>query len=472
MPTAVIMPKFEMAQETGTVGRWLVEEGAAVAKGDPILEVETDKVTMDVEAPAGGILRGITAAPGQVIPIGQTIAYILKPGEPLPGGPPSRKTVLQEDRSPGNPTPVAARVAAAHNLDLAGIPGTGPAGRITRTDVEAHLAAPRSGGDLPRPGDVRPPRDMSAADVSIYPTAKPIAVPAARRLARELGIDLATIAGTGPNGRIQSADIHRAAQIKVAETLVDSVSAEANKVVVSPSPSHPAIARTVPLTAIRRTTAERMTASVREIPQFTLTVEVDMTRAQAVLDDLRTAGHATSEIPPKVTLTALLVKACAYALARHPGVNASFEGDHITEWADVNIGIATSADQGLLVPVIHHADRYGLHELARRLTDLGERARSGRLRLPDLQGGTFTLSNLGMYGIDHFTAIVNPPQAAILAVGRVAQRTVVAADGTFVARPLAVLTLTADHRVLDGAGAAQFLNTVQAALEHPGLLLA
>ncbi len=140
MPTAVIMPKFEMAQETGTVGRWLVEEGAAVAKGDPILEVETDKVTMDVEAPAGGILRGITAAPGQVIPIGQTIAYILQPDEPLPGGPSSRKTVLQEDRPPGSPTPVAARVAAAHNLDLAGVPGTGPAGRITRTDVEAHLA--------------------------------------------------------------------------------------------------------------------------------------------------------------------------------------------------------------------------------------------------------------------------------------------------------------------------------------------
>jgi pyruvate dehydrogenase E2 component (dihydrolipoamide acetyltransferase) len=212
-----------------------------------------------------------------------------------------------------------------------------------------------------------------------------------------------------------------------------------------------------------------MTASVREIPQFTLAVEADMTRAQSVLDDLRT-GNAPAA--PKVTLTALLVKACAYALTRHPGVNASFAGDHITEWADVNIGIATSADQGLLVPVIHHADRHGLHELARRLADLGERARGGRLGLPDLQGGTFTLSNLGMYGIDHFTAIVNPPQAAILAVGRVAQRPVVAADGTFVARPLAALTLTADHRVLDGAAAAQFLNTVQAALEHPGLLLA
>ena len=458
MPTAVIMPKFEMAQETGTVGRWLVEEGAAVAKGDPILEVETDKVTMDVEAPADGILRGITAAPGQVIPIGQTIAYILKPNETLPGSPPlpGRPTL------PGSPTPVAARVAAAHNLDLAGISGTGPAGRITRTDVETHLAAPRP-AELLRPGDVARPRDMSAADASAKPAPKPIAVPAARRLARELGIDLATVTGTGPRGRIQSADIHRSAKSMPAEIPAELPVVSASKI---------AIARTIPLTAIRRTTAERMTASVREIPQFTLAVDADMTRTQSVLDDLRSAGDVKGDAPPKVTLTALLVKACAYALSRHPGVNASFEGDHIIEWADVNIGIATSANQGLLVPVIHHADRHGLHELARRLADLGERARSGRLRLPDLQGGTFTLSNLGMYGIDHFTAIVNPPQAAILAVGRVAQRPVVAPDGTFVARPLAALTLTADHRVLDGAGAAAFLNTVQAALEHPGLLLA
>ena len=452
MPTAVIMPKFEMAQETGTVGRWLVEEGAAVAKGDPILEVETDKVTMDVEAPAGGILRGITAVPGQVIPIGQTIAYILRPGEPLPGrgGSSGKRGGFSEEGSlPGSPTPVAARVAAAHNLDLAGIPGTGPAGRITRSDVEAHLATPRP-GDIP----AAPPPN---------PAAKPIAVPAARRLARELGIDLATVAGTGPQGRIQSVDVQHAAQTAPVATTADSPSGQASPI---------AIARQVPLNAIRRTTAERMTASVSEIPQFTLAVEVDMTRAQAVLDDLRAPGHTTGDAPPKVTLTALLVKACAYALTRHPGVNASFEGDHITEWADVNIGIATSADQGLLVPVIHHADRHGLHELARQLADLGERARSGRLRLPNLQGGTFTLSNLGMYGIDYFTAIVNPPQAAILAVGRVAQRPVVAADGTFVARPLAALTLTADHRVLDGAAAAEFLTTVQAALEHPGLLLA
>jgi pyruvate dehydrogenase E2 component (dihydrolipoamide acetyltransferase) len=461
MPTAVIMPKYEMAQETGTVGRWLVEEGATVAKGDPILEVETDKVTMEVESPAAGALAGISAAPGQVIPIGQTIAYILRPGETLPEG-----AHLQEVPPPGSPTPpatpVAARVAAAHNLDLAGVPGTGPAGRITRNDVEAHLAehSPPSPGDLKRTLAFAGPRDIPA----VAP-AKIVAVPAARRLARELGVDLAAVAGSGPNGRIQSADVQRAAG-HVADVTPSVPSA------------HPAIARTVPLTATRRTTAERMTASVRDIPQFTLAVDADMTRALAVLDDLRTAsGHisvtpSNDDATPQVTLTAILVKACAYALRRHPGVNASFTGDHITEWADINIGTAVSIDQGLVVPVIRYADRHGLHELARQLADLGVRARSSRLRLADLQGGTFTLSNLGMYGIDHFTAIVNPPQAAILAVGRVAQRPVVTPDGIFVARPLATLTLTADHRVLDGAAAAEFLAAVQAALEHPGLLLA
>jgi pyruvate dehydrogenase E2 component (dihydrolipoamide acetyltransferase) len=194
-----------------------------------------------------------------------------------------------------------------------------------------------------------------------------------------------------------------------------------------------------------------------------------MTRALAILEDLRRAAAADA---PKVTITGLLVKACAYALARHPEANAAFGGDHIAQWDEIHIGVAVSGEGGLLVPVVHHADRLGLHAIARRLEDLAARARSGGLRLPDLQGGTFTISNLGMYGVDHFTAIVNPPQAAILAVGRVAPRPVAADDGSLAARPTATLTLTADHRVLDGAGAARFLQTIQAALERPGLLLA
>jgi pyruvate dehydrogenase E2 component (dihydrolipoamide acetyltransferase) len=226
----------------------------------------------------------------------------------------------------------------------------------------------------------------------------------------------------------------------------------------------------VPLTNIRRTIAERMSASVREAPQFNISVETDMTRAQAIVADLRsTDGAGASQ--PRVTLTALLVKACAWALVQHPGVNAAFQDDQIAEWDEVNIGVATAIDAGLIVPVIREADQLGMRAIAARLADMTARARENRLKLEDLQGGTFTVSNLGMFGIDQFTAILNPPQAAILAVGRVAKRTVVAEDDRIEVRPMTTLTLTADHRVLDGASAARFLATLQRVLEHPGLLL-
>ena len=225
--------------------------------------------------------------------------------------------------------------------------------------------------------------------------------------------------------------------------------------------------RTVPLTNIRRTIAERMTASVREAPQFTVEVDADMGRAMAVVHDFREGvGQG-----PRVTLTALLVKACAWALAQFPAANTMFEADQLVEWEDINIGVATALEDGLIVPVVHNADRLGLKDIAARLADLTTRARENRLKLEDLQGGTFTISNLGMFGTDRFSAILNPPQAAILAVGRVAKRAVVADDDRVEVRQMAALALTADHRVLDGASAARFLALIQRALEHPGLLL-
>jgi pyruvate dehydrogenase E2 component (dihydrolipoamide acetyltransferase) len=468
MPTAVIMPKFEMAQETGTVGRWVAEEGQTVAKGDVILEVETDKVTMEVESPANGRLAGICATPGQVVPIGQIIAYILKAGESLPqAGPlPAARPVPQagsqavQDKSAADKpaaaktaavaTPVAARVAAAHGVDLAGVSGTGPQGRVTREDVEALMAA----------------QTPTAAPVS----GKIMAVPAARRLARELGVDLAGVSGTGPSGRIQSGDVHRAAE-QAAVAAAPLLIASSTAVAAIAFPGMPTASRKIALTNVRRTIAERMAASTREVPQFTVSLDVDMGRSLDFIEELRTVAQGDPGAP-KITLTALLVKACAWTLLRHPGANASFAGDHIVEWDEVNIGIATAADQGLVVPVIRNVDRLGLVAIAQQLVVLSGRARENRLRLDDIQGGTFTVSNLGMFGIDRFTAIVNPPQAAILAVGRVAKRAVVAEDGSLVARPMATLTLTGDHRVLDGATAAQWLNTLLKVLEHPGLLLA
>lgn len=432
MPVPVIMPKFEMAQESGKILRWLKQEGEPVAKGEPILEVETDKVAMEVEAPASGTLVGIRAGPGEVVPIGQPIAYILQPGEAgeAPSPMPSAPAVPQVPRA----TPVAERIARAHGVDLHAIAGTGPGGRVTKADVEAYLA-----GRAPVEAEGKIP-----------------AVPAARRLAREVGVDLHTVRGTGPGGRIQSEDVRRAA--------------EALRRVAEPeAPAPPAIRRRVPLAGMRRAIAERMLRSVREAPQFTVSVDVEMSRALALVEDLAT--WMEREGGPRVTLTALLVKACAWALRRHPALNATLEGEEILEWEAVNIGVAVAVPEGLVVPVIHDVDRRGLVEIAQVLEEKAKRAREGHLRPEDVLGGTFTLSNLGMYGVDRFTAILNPPQAAILAVGRVAKRPAVGEGDRVEVRPMATLTLTADHRIVDGAQAARFLDDLRMVLERPGIML-
>ena len=486
MPTAVIMPKFEMAQETGKVATWLKAEGDVVKKGEAILEVETDKVNLEVEAMADGVLMGISARPGDVVPIGQTIAWLLKPGETLPAAGPAVDSAQPTAAAPaGRPaaqsapagagpgtsaSPLAARLAESLGVDVASIKGSGPRGQVTREDVEAHVAAQARStvGNEEVQGTVR-------------------AVPAARRVARELGVDLRTVAGTGPEGRIQSDDVRT--HFESAKAGAQAAASAAEPVSTQPEPppalaafpGSPAVRRLVPLTNIRRTIAERMTASVREAPQFTVSLDADMTRALAIVEDLRAnaaaasatavASASTSGGQPRVTLTTLLIKASAWALYQHPEANAAYQDGQIAEWDEVNVGVATAIEAGLIVPVIRQADRLGMREIAARLGDLTTRARENRLKIEDLQGGTFTVSNLGMFGIDQFTAILNPPQAAILAVGRVAKRAVVTADDRVEVRPVTTLTLTADHRVLDGATAARFLATLQRVLEHPGLLL-
>jgi pyruvate dehydrogenase E2 component (dihydrolipoyllysine-residue acetyltransferase) len=455
MPIAVIMPKFEMAQETGKVAVWLKAEGDAVRKGDAILEVETDKLTVEVESPADGTLVGISAEPGQVVPIGQPIAYVLRAGETWSAPPnqaaqpavppPSEIKPSSVAQAPVAASPLAARMAEDLGLDLSAVAGTGPRGQVTRDDIESHL---RAAGD---------------SAVSSEAGEGPVrAVPAARRLARELDVDLRQVPGSGPTGRIQSADVRNFAEARSATSYQPSAISH------QPPAGSPAIRRLVPLTNIRRTIAERMTASVREAPQFTVAVETDMVRALAIVEDLKAAAAGDQ---PRVTLTALLIRACAWALVQHPEANSAFLDGQVAEWDEVNVGVATAIDAGLIVPVVRGADRLGMRGIAARLADLTVRAREGRLKPEDLQGGTFTVSNLGMLGIDHFTAIVNPPQAAILAVGRVAKQAVVTEGDRVEVRPRSTLTLTADHRVLDGASAARFLATIQRALEHPGLLM-
>jgi len=439
MATPVIMPKYEMAQETGTVVEWLKKEGDPVEKGEPILIVGTDKVEMEVEAPASGILRGITARPGDVIPIGRTIAFIVAEGEtwePSPSPPETSSEVKPAPKREAKvrATPVAERMAREHGIDLTEVQGTGPEGRITRTDVEAAIVA--QSRQMPTP----PPEGRVPA------------TPAARRLARELGVDLATVDGSGPGGRVQAKDVQRAAAEQQPPAEVVGLR----------------VRRTVRLSTLRRTIAERMVQSAREAPQFTISMDVDMTRSLEMLADIRTQVEARGG--PRITQTAWLVHVCAWALRQHPEINASFRDNVIVEWEDINIGVAVAVDEGLVVPVIHGADHLSLENIAERLTDLSRRAREGALRLEDIRGGTFTISNLGMFGVDRFTALLNPPQAVILAVGRVIRRPVVADDGSIVARPMMSLTASADHRVVDGAQVARFLADVRRALEHPGLL--
>jgi pyruvate dehydrogenase E2 component (dihydrolipoamide acetyltransferase) len=427
MPTNVIMPALELAQETGKVLRWLKAPGDSVRKGEAIVEIETDKVTVEIEAPASGVLRDVTARAGDVVPVGQTIALIVEAGAVAPAAAPGPSPVAASG-VPSPPaasaavkaSPLARKIAEQHGVDLARVKTA--SGRVEKADVLAHVEG------------------QKAAPVLLA------ASPKARRLAAERGLDIRVLQGSGPGGAVLAADI-AAAKLAAAS-------------------SAPAAARagTQGVGNVWRIMAERMTASWTTAPHFYLVREVNVSRLVSWLDKVRkqTGAH--------VTYTDLLVKLVAAAISQHPSVNASWKDGAIVRNADINIGLAVAIDAGLVVPVLHRADTLSLAELAARREDLVSRAQAGTLRPADIQGGGFTISNLGMYGVDAFNAIVNPPQAAILAVGRIADR-VVAAGGQPAVQPTMVLTLSCDHRALDGARGAQFLGALAELIEEPLALL-
>lgn len=443
MPIPFIMPKFDMDQEKATILEWLKKEGDHIERDEPVLVVETDKVSIEVPAPASGTLAGISANVDDVVPVTTVIAYVLAEGETvdqLPSQPtaataPTAGAQAEPPPAASAPrtvsaTPVAERMAREHGIDLSKISAAGE--RLTKADVESYLKQTLS---------------QPTGRVTV------LATPAARRVARELGVDLAAVAGSGPHGRVQAEDVR-----------LQSVS---RPVVAAPGER---MAEIVPLTSIRRTIAERMQRSFQEAPHIALTVEVDMSEAEAARRCYN--EQAVQSGRPKVTVTALLVKIAAWALVRNPYLNASLIGDAIHLWKDINIGVATAVPDGLIVPVIRNADRLSVSEIDCSLTDLAERARANRLRLEDVQDGTFTISNLGMFGISQFRAVINPPESAILAVGGIVRRPVVINDEDEVAvRPMMTMTLSADHRVVDGVIAARFLSDVVMGLESPSLLL-
>jgi pyruvate dehydrogenase E2 component (dihydrolipoamide acetyltransferase) len=409
----VIMPALGMAQETGTLLRWFKSEGDDVTKGKPLMEVETDKAAVEIEAPASGTLSSIIAREGDVIPVGQRIAVILAPGESDVVAPPH----VDSQSKPLAATPVAARLAAEHNVDLAKIKIS--SGQIRKEDVLAYIDS----------------QNRTASPTRI------LASPKAKRLAKENGIDLSSIQGTGPDGAIIAIDIPSSVSI-----------------------SDAAVTLELPTSRVWKIMIERLSQAWSTIPHFYLIREANASRLIAWREKVQ------KNSAEKITYTDLLVKLTAAALRQYPRLNSSWIKDSIVLNADTNIGLAVAVDDGLFVPVIHHADQLSLLQIAARRQEVVKRAQANKLTLDDLSGGTFTISNLGMYGVDAFNAIVNPPQAAILAVGRIADR-VVPVNGQPAVQPMLTISLSCDHRAVDGARAAQFLQALADLVEEPLQLL-
>jgi pyruvate dehydrogenase E2 component (dihydrolipoamide acetyltransferase) len=437
MAKNVIMPALGMAQETGLLISWLKQEGDSVEKGEPLMEIETDKATVEIEAPESGILGGVTARPGDVIPVGETIAWILSAGEQPPVQV-SSKAQAEPQAQPRSVTieasPLARKIAQEHGIDLTLINSNGK--RIEKADVLAYLKD--EGG---RMND--DPPSIHPSSFTRHPS-RILASPKARRLAIERGIDIATIQGSGPDGAVLAADV---------------------PLEVMPTPS----ADVETPGSVWRIMAERMTHSWTSVPHFYLLREVDASNLVEWRSRISPSVEKKSGIKP--TYTDLLVKLIGVTLREHPRLNAAWANGNIQFNKEVNVGIAVAMEEGLIVPVIRNAGGASISEIASQRKELIERAQKRKIRPTDLADGTFTLSNLGMYNVDAFSAIVNPPQAAILAVGRIVDR-VVPLNGEIVIRPMMVVTLSCDHRVVDGARGAQFLDDLGNLIQDPWRLLA
>ena len=412
MAISVVMPALEMAQETGKLVSWKKKAGEQVKKGEMLLEVETDKAVVEIEAAGDGILGGVTAKEGDVVPVGQTIAWLLKPGEQPPTNVAAAQTGRKMDSAPA---------------------------------VAAGAAAPAA------------PEPVSSAGAKISPKA--------RRLAREHGVDIATLRGSGPGGEILAEDIMKAASGVVSgfsRTDAAPAPAAATARPTSPPPAAPS-GPPEAVSSIGRIMAERTTQSWTTVPHFFVTREVDATALNATRE--RWIPNIEKSHGVKVTHTDLIVAAVARALHLHPRMNGSWANDKITLNSHVNVALAMAVENAVVTAVIKDTDRIGLGDIAKHRKELAERARANRLQPADITGATFTISNLGMFSVDAFTAIIVPPQAGILAVGAIADR-VVAVNGMIGVRPTLNLTLSSDHRVVDGARAAAFLNDVVVSLHE------
>jgi len=441
MATNILLPQWGMNMEDGLLVKWLVKQGDSVELGQPLVEVETAKIDSELEAPMSGVVAHILASEGTTVSVGTIIAVIGKPGETVPRPSPTAttgSTIREENVSITTSnserrtqvTPVAQKLARQEKIDLCRVQGTGPNGRITEENVRAAIMTKRQTENNP------------AVQV----------VPQARKLAADHGIDLGQVQGTGPNQRILVADIKSAIQ--------DATAAQITAREAPPG-------KVVALTGLRKTIAQRMMESVNSMAQVTVTTEVDMTEAVKLRESLVAQWRKASIRPLDLDL---IIKAVAESLKEHPRLNATLASDEIHILDHINVGTAMAVPNGLMVPVIRLADKKDLLSIAKEVRDLANKSRKDRLSVKDVTGASFTITSLANYEIDAFTPIINPPQVAILGVGRIAARPTVHQDKVVV-RSIMVLSLSFDHRVLDGVSTGEFLRTLKGNLEDPEWML-
>ena len=450
MATKVHMEALSPTMEEGQLVRWLKSEGDEVAEGDVLAEIETDKATMELVARGSGVLRSILLDEGGTAPIGEVIAVIAGADEDIGdiGAAPTGKA--------------AAKPAGEREPDAeAGEPVSDEAGE---PEGEKEPATARAARPAPaqRAEAGREPAESAARDAASAAPAdgdgRVKASPLARKLASEAGLELADVAGTGPGGRITKKDIEAAIEEGAAPRA--AAGAQARRA----GPEY----EDVPVSQMRKTIAKRLVQSIGPVPTFYLTIEVDMTR---ITEARERVNERLADAGVKASVNDFLVKALAAALVRHPEVNAQWLDDHIRRHHRAHVGVAVAVDEGLITPIVRDADTKGIGEIAAEVKELAARARSRKLMPEEYTGATFSISNLGMFGIDEFTAIINPPEAGILAVGR-AEEKVVVESGELVVRPRMRVTMSCDHRVVDGATGARFLQTLRGMIEEPMMMLA
>jgi len=436
MATKIVMEALSPTMEEGRLVAWKKKEGDKVATGETLAEVETDKAVMELVARGDGVLRKIVLGEGATVPVGALVAIVGTADEDISG-------------IAGGPTAPAAK-SASRGLGIGdsglGKKAAAPAPAPTRaaTPIAPPPASVAVVPQSPIPNPQSPSRIRSS--------------PLARRMARDRGVDLTLITGSGPAGRVVKRDVETAGRT--------DAQMHGRTVAAIAAPALPDGGfRDEPLSAMRKTIARRLTQSIGPVPHFFLTTEIDMERAWEAREQLKGLGEAY-----QISFNDLVVKAVALALRQHPAVNAAFLEDRIRHYGDVHVGMAVAVEDGLITPVIRHADRKGLLEIAAESKVLAERAHARKLQPDEYTGATFTVSNLGMFDIEEFTAVINPPEAGILAVGRIAQRPVVV-DGTVQARRTMRVTMSCDHRAVDGATGAAFLRTLKLMLENPLAML-